>query len=168
MKQKFMVKDGVRVEVADNGSVEAMQEAGWKIDGDAPDQVTILAVAEGTGGSVRRTLPAMFMTADFLNKAVMSSLPATGDAVALVAELRAVYDETFTQDHEDFVLETVKPANPDDDLGDNKGVDEKYKVMPVKQLKELMDAKGLAYKPGDSKAKLVEILKASNPDNAKK
>jgi hypothetical protein len=155
-KRMIMERDGQSVHVdVESGSVEVMKELGWKVTGEAPPDPE----PEKPAGAPS-LLPALLRTPAMV-QAALSQLPERGDANAIVAEMKATFGEVFTDDHEAEVRAQVKSADPDEDLGDNTGVDPQYTSMPVKQLRDLLDAKGLSYKPNDSKAKLAATLKAS-------
>lgn len=153
MKQKFMEKDGVRTEVADNGSVEAMEEAGWKVVGNAPDQKAPEGASEGSARL--SSLPKFMRTATFL-EATMGTLPESiEDPDGMIKELHEVFGGLVTEEHEKF----VRSRGPKDlDLGDNTDVDPKYHAVPVSQVRDLLDAKGLKYSADATKAEMVNTL----------
>lgn len=157
MHRKIMKKDGQTVEVdVASGSVQVMEEQGWKAIGDAPPDPEPERPAEASSGwQPKPTREALDDALDDLTKEGHT------DPEYVVGGMRRFFGDLFTAEDEKFVRDTVKPKAPVEETG----ADPDYSDMTKAQIRELLDAKGVAHEEKDNKDKLVERLKASNPAN---
>ena len=159
MKQKFMEKGGQRATVdVESGSVKIMEEQGWMVVGDAPDAPDPAEVEAKQLMAVIRDfqVPAWLRTNDVLETVLMELKDLSAeDAEAFVTDAGNVFGELFNEEHAKWVRSKVKAPV------EEKGADPDYAEMTKAQIKELLDAKGVAYEEKDNKDKLVDRLKAS-------
>lgn len=152
MSKKIMEKDGQTAHVdVESGSVELMEEQGWKVTGDAPpDPEPVVVGIKGLG------IPAFLLTQRVLEEGVLmdlGELPSAFEADSLCANLEGLFGDKFTESHAKYVRSKIK--------AEEQGSDPDYAGMTKAQIKELLDAKGVAYEERDNKDKLVERLKDS-------